>query len=98
MPSGADTSLYCRRCDDAVRPIRVWHGWKWCWRVYLVGLVIMLALTPFLAYDFCILIPGMMVYLLAGSPLRQLARTPPVCRRCSLDLEEGVTTGTPLRT
>jgi hypothetical protein len=95
--SGPDTALYCPRCDASVHPIRVWHGWKHCFRVWLGGLVVMLAMTPLLAYDFCVLIPGMMLYMVAGSPLRHLARTAPVCRRCSLDLVEGVTTGAPLR-
>lgn len=90
-------ALYCGRCDDSVPAIRVWHGWKWCWRVWLWGLAIMLALTPLLAYDFCVLIPGMMAYMVAGSPLFQLARTRPVCSRCSLELEEGKTSATPLR-
>lgn len=57
----------------------------------------MVAATPFLAYDFCVLIPSMMLYMVAGSPLRVLARTPPVCRRCSFELVEGMTQGTPLR-
>ncbi len=92
-----DASLYCGRCDDSVSPIRVWHGWKWCLRVWLVGFAVMIAMTPLLAYDFCVLIPGMMVYMVAGSSLWQLAGTRPVCRRCSLELTEGVTSGTPLR-
>lgn len=95
--SGDGASLYCPRCDRSVVPIRVWRGFKWCWRAWVVGFSIMLVMTPFLAYDFCVLIPGMMIYTVAGSPLRALARTAPACRRCSLDLEEGRTTGTPLK-
>lgn len=90
------SALYCPRCDASVGVIRVWSGWKWCWRVWLAGLVVLLALTPLLAYDFCVLIPGMMVYIAAGGPLRHLARTAPVCRRCSLELVEGQTSGTPM--
>jgi hypothetical protein len=89
--------LYCPRCDTSVQALRPWRGWKHCWRVWLGGLAVMLALTPLLAYDFCVLIPGMMVYLSAGGPLWHLQRTQPVCRKCSLELVEGVTSGTPLR-
>lgn len=88
--------LYCARCDASVPVIRVWSGWKWCWRVWLTGFLMMIAMTPLLAYDFCVIIPGMMVYIAAGGPLYHLARTRPVCRRCSLELDEGRTTGTPL--
>jgi hypothetical protein len=91
------SDLYCPRCDSSVGVIRVWHGWKWCWRVWLGGLIVLLAMTPLIAYDFCILIPGMMVYISAGGPLWQLSRTRPVCRKCSLELMEGETTGTPMK-
>lgn len=97
MGSPRASALDCGRCDAVVDPIRVWHGWNWCWRAWLCGLVVVVAMAPLLAYDFCVLIPGMMIYIAAGGPLRTLARTAPVCRRCSLELVEGVTTGKPLR-
>ena len=93
----SDGLLYCARCDDAVSAIRPWPWWGACWNVWKVGLVVMLLLTPFFAYDFCVLIPSMMIYLLAGSPLRVLAHQPPICRVCSFELEKGVTSGTAVR-
>lgn len=97
MTPDAPTPLYCRRCDDLVRPIRPWRGWKPAWTAWKVGLVGVLALTPLLASDFCVMLPSMMLYLLAGSPLRSLARTAPTCTRCSLDLDERVRGGTEIR-
>lgn len=89
--------LYCARCDDLVPVIRPWHGWPIGWTVWRVGLVGVLALMPFLASDYCVMLPSSMLYLAAGGPLRSFARTPPVCRRCSLELAEGVMQGTALR-
>jgi len=93
----AGGDLYCPRCDERVGVLREWGGWKWCWRVWIAGAVVMLAATPFLAYDFCVMIPCMMLYLVAGSSLRMLAKQRPVCRRCSLELTEGTFSGEPLR-
>jgi hypothetical protein len=89
--------LYCARCDVAVEPIRVWGGFRVGWAIWRVGLIGVLALTPFLASDYCVMLPSMMLYLAAGGPLRALARTRPVCPRCSLELVEGQRTGEPLR-
>lgn len=89
--------LYCARCDGLVLPIRPWRGWPIGWTVWKVGLVGVLALSPLLASDYCVMLPSMMLYLAAGGPLRSLARTRPVCRRCSLELTEGTVSGAPLR-
>lgn len=90
-------ALYCRRCDDLVRPLRPWRGWGISWTVWKVGLIGVLALSPLLASDYCVMLPSMMIYLVAGGRLRELARTRPVCRRCSLELTEGVLAGSALR-
>ncbi|MEQ8460832.1 MAG: hypothetical protein RLO52_20245 [Sandaracinaceae bacterium] len=95
MAAGGD--LYCPRCDDSVGVLREWSGWKWCWRAWVAGACVMLAATPLLAYDFCVIIPSMMLYLVAGSSLRMLARQRPVCRRCSFELTEGCLSGEPLQ-
>jgi hypothetical protein len=83
--------LYCRRCVALVPSIRPWHGWKPAWTAWKVGVVGVIAMTPLLASDFCVMLPSMMVYLTAGGPLRAYAKTRPVCRRCSLELTEGET-------
>lgn len=89
--------LYCRRCDALVPAIRPWRGWRHAWTIWKVGLVGVLALSPLLASDYCVMLPSMMLYLAAGGSLRGYAKTQPVCRRCSLELTEGVLTGTALR-
>lgn len=89
--------LYCPRCDASVGVIRVWHGWRWCWRIWFAGAVALFAMTPLLAWDFCVVIPSMMLYVAAGGPLYHLSRTKPVCRKCSLELVEGQLTGTPMK-
>jgi hypothetical protein len=88
MAEGEGT-LYCRRCDDDVRAIRPWRGWKPAWAIWKVGFVGALALFPLLASDYCVMLPSMMLYIAAAGPLRSFARQPPVCGRCSLELEEG---------
>ena len=89
-------ALYCGRCDAQVRAIRPWGGWGTAWTIWKIGLAFVLALTPLLASDYCIMLPSMMIYLVAGGRLREQARTRPVCTRCSLELTEGVVTGTAL--
>lgn len=90
MPD-ADGALYCARCDRLVPTLRPWRGWRTSWTIWKIGLVGVLALSPLL------MLPSMMVYLVAGGRLREQARARPVCRRCSLELEEGVVAGAPLR-
>jgi hypothetical protein len=87
--ANSEGPLYCRRCDALVGSIRPWRGWKPAWTAWKIGLVVVLALFPLLASDYCIMLPSMMVYLAAGGPLREYAKTRPVCRRCSLELTEG---------
>lgn len=82
--------LYCSRCDGLVPSLRPWRGWRPAWRAWKIGLVGVLALSPILAADFCVMVPSMMLYLAAGGTLRTFAQERPVCRRCSLELTEGV--------
>lgn len=82
--------LYCRRCDAQVSVIRPWRGWKPAWLAWKLFLVVVLALFPLLASDYCVMLPSMMLYILAGGPLRAFARQLPVCRRCSLELADTV--------
>lgn len=72
--------------------IRPWRGWKPAWTVWKVFLGVYLLLFPLLASDYCIMLPSMMLYVVAGGPLRSFARQKPVCRRCSAELDESVTT------
>ena len=90
--------MYCRRCDDAVRVLRPWRGWKTALIVWYCVMGAMTLLFPFMASDYCVMIPTMMLMILAGSPLHAFAREKPVCARCSLELDEGgVAAGTGVR-
>ncbi|HBQ15234.1 MAG TPA: hypothetical protein DEF51_30295 [Myxococcales bacterium] len=80
------TVTYCPRCDEDVRVIAPWSGWPKAWRAWLGGLGVMAVAAPFVAWDFCVMQPSMMAYLLAGGIVRHHARARPVCRRCSLEL------------
>ena len=51
-------------------------------------------LFPFMASDYCVMIPTMMALILAGSPLHRFAGEKPTCRRCSLELDPGRKAGT----
>lgn len=74
-----------------------WRGWPFAWRAWIAGLLVMLAAAPFIAWDFCVVQPSMMLYLTAGGLVRQLAREKPVCSACSLELDERVRGGTGIR-
>jgi hypothetical protein len=78
---------YCPRCDEVVRTIRPWRGWGPAWRVWIAGFFLVLALTPFIAWDFCVMQPSIMLYLVAGATLRSFALQRTVCGRCSLELD-----------
>ena len=82
-----DRQQYCPRCDEVVSPIRPWRGWPAAWRAWIAGFFVVLALTPFIAWDFCIMQPSIMLYLAAGGTLWRLSRERPVCNRCSLELD-----------
>jgi hypothetical protein len=101
MSAGATTddgrTMYCRRCDDAVRVVRPWHGWKAARNAWYVVMGLMVLLFPVMASDFCVMIPTLMLMILAGSPLHALAREKPVCTRCSLELDGGAHAGTGVR-
>jgi hypothetical protein len=89
--SDGEGSVYCRRCDDVVRVVRPWRGWKIAWAAWKVLFVGVLLLFPLLASDFCILLPSTMLFIAAAGPLRAYARQPPICARCSLELDEEAT-------
>ncbi|MEZ4339879.1 MAG: hypothetical protein R3B82_24930 [Sandaracinaceae bacterium] len=88
---------YCPRCEEPVRAIEPWRGWKPLWNVWKVGFALMIVGFPVLASDYCVMLPSCMLYLAGGGLLRGYAREKPVCRRCSLELDEGVAGGTTIR-
>lgn len=92
-----DAQHYCPRCDESVRAISPWRGWKPLWTAWKVGFVVVLCCFPILAADYCVMLPSTMLYLVGGGLLRGYAREKPVCRRCSLELDAAVLGGTAVR-
>ncbi|WP_169791274.1 hypothetical protein [Sandaracinus amylolyticus] len=89
-------SMYCRRCDHVVDVIVPWRGWKPALVGWYAMMGLLVVLFPFMASDYCVMIPTMMAIILAGSPLHRLAKEKPVCRTCSLELD-GERGGTMMR-
>lgn len=85
--SASEPTMHCRRCDEVVPVIKPWRGWKPSLYVWYGAIVVLVFLSPFMASDFCAMIPTMMTIILAGSPLHRLAKEKPVCRVCSLELD-----------
>ena len=88
---------YCPRCDDAVRAIRPWPWWNLLWNAWKVGFALILCLMPFLASDYCVMLPSTMLFLASGGLLRGYAKQKPVCRTCSLELDPASKQGTQIR-
>ncbi|MDQ3036621.1 MAG: hypothetical protein M3Y87_29785 [Myxococcota bacterium] len=65
---------------------RPWHGWRRALYVWYGVMGLLVVLFPFMASDFCMMIPTMMALILAGSTLHRLAKEMPVCTECSLEL------------
>jgi hypothetical protein len=79
-----DRTMYCRRCDDVVRVVAPWSGWKRVRNAWSVGAVAVVCASPIWFGDFCVLIPSAFGYLLAGTVLFRLANERPSCSVCSL--------------
>ena len=74
----------CPRCyseDDVVRP---WPGFRIAKRIWIAGLVIIVALAPILFSDLTVMIPLTMAFLFAGGPVLGFAAQTPTCRNCGL--------------
>jgi hypothetical protein len=81
-----ETTMYCRRCRDDVPVIRPFRGWRAALYLWYGMMGLLVLLFPFMASDYCVMIPTMMAIILAGSPLHRLAKETPVCTQCSLEL------------
>lgn len=83
--------MYCRRCDDVVRAIVPWVGWKRLKVAWWVGVLALLPLSPILGADYFCMIPSAFGFVFAGGTLFRLAAETPICSRCSLPLASGST-------
>lgn len=89
--------MYCGRCDEVVSAIVPWHGWRTLRIVWWCVVVVLLALSPILGADFCVMIPSSFAFVFAGGTLQRLASQEAICRACSLPLEPGRAAGTGVR-
>lgn len=89
--------MYCRRCDDVVRVVSPWGGWKRARLGWGVGVAVLLCTIPVWAADYCIMIPSSFAYLTAGSVLFRLANELPSCSVCSLEIADDPRAGTGVR-
>jgi hypothetical protein len=79
--------LYCPRCDEDVPIIAPWRGWKYALGAWYAVIGFLVVLFPFYAFDYCVLLPSVMLIAFAGGPLLRFAREKPVCRHCSFELD-----------
>jgi hypothetical protein len=86
--------MYCRRCDDVVTAVVPWQGWKRLRIAWWAAVVLLLALSPILGADYCVMIPSAFAFVFAGGTLHRLANEQPFCSLCSLPLEPGRAAGT----
>ena len=97
MAEVVERKMYCRRCDDVVRVVSPWPGWKRVRVGWGAGVVALACTIPVWAADFCIMIPSAFAYLVAGSVLFRLASEMPSCAVCSLGIAENTAGGTGVR-
>ncbi|MGF1468712.1 MAG: hypothetical protein ACFCGT_21510 [Sandaracinaceae bacterium] len=88
---------YCPRCDDRVPTVEPWRGWRWIWRAWVVGLVGVIAALPFIIWEPCLAPTLTVTYLSAAGVVYRCAKARPVCRICSLELDERPRGGTGVR-
>lgn len=84
---------FCERCD-AVRAVRL----PWRWHKVVARVVYVLAGTivvaaPWMAFDYCVMMPFAMSVLIAVGPARRLAAERPTCLTCGLSIAEPKRTG-----
>lgn len=80
--------LFCPRCDDWVRPIRPNPVYKVYAVIWTMITALLLVLFPFVAADFCVMLPSCLLIASAGGTIYRLSREPPECPVCSLHLSE----------
>lgn len=76
--------MHCARCDRSVA-VRYAHSAamrRW-WKLYFVlPPLLLVPLAPFLAGDYVVTLPLMMVYMLGFGPALTIVRDPPTCGEC----------------
>jgi hypothetical protein len=86
-PVRLDRLTRCPRCEHAMQPIAPWPHWRKVRLGYFAVLGLTLCGGPVILADGFVLIPTLMLYMSAVGPLNKLAKTVPVCSRCSCPLD-----------
>lgn len=76
--------MHCARCerDVSVNYVHSAAMRRW-WKAYfLVPPMVLIPLAPFLAGDYVVTLPIMMVYMLGFGPALAIIRDPPTCADC----------------
>lgn len=76
--------MHCARCDRGVAveykySLNMRRWWK---AYFIVPPLFLVPAAPFLAGDYVVTIPLMMVYMLGFGPALSIVRDPPLCGEC----------------
>jgi RNA polymerase subunit RPABC4/transcription elongation factor Spt4 len=80
----------CRRCRRLVFVDVPWRGWRVLARVWMGVMVVVIAVSPILIAEITVLLPIGIMIALSGTTLMRMAEEVPRCRRCKLDVSDGV--------
>lgn len=78
------TCMHCERCERDVAVVYRYSATmrRW-WKAYfLIPPMVLIPLSPFLAGDYVVTLPIMMVYMLGFGPALSIIRDPPTCADC----------------
>ena len=72
----------CARCDREVEAEYRYPRMRHVAKVYMTFPLFMLPAFPFLAGDYVVSLPTMMVWALGTGPVLAIIKDPPTCREC----------------
>jgi hypothetical protein len=74
----------CPRCYGEEEVLRPWRGYRIACSLWIVGLVVLGALSAILASDILVMLPLTVAYLFGAGPVFAMAKEQPTCRSCGL--------------
>ena len=75
----------CWRCQKDVDIQRAWPGFVWLKRGWYAGMFGVLVLMPIIGSEITVLLPGAMVFTIAGGPLLFLSGQQDTCLECGAE-------------